>query len=57
MLKTIALAGVFFFVSAFSTATFSNAAPKKPTPSTKSVPSGQSTPQPKGWCYPPGCPC
>jgi hypothetical protein len=51
MLKTIALAGVFFFVSAVSAATFTNAAPKKPSQS------APSAPQPKGFCWPSGMPC
>jgi len=51
MLKTIALAGVFFFVSAISTTALTNASPKKPTVS------APTAPQPHGWCYPRGQPC
>src|SRR5262249_16773528 len=57
MLKTIALAGVFFFVSAISTSAFTNAAPKKPSQTSKPAPTGTTTPQPKGFCFPPGMPC
>jgi hypothetical protein len=51
MLKTIALAGVFFFASAISTTTLTKAAPRK------SSVSAPTAPQPQGFCYPRGQPC
>jgi hypothetical protein len=53
MLKTIALAGLFLFTSAVSTAATTSNAEKKLS-STQSVP---KAPQPKGFCRPLGNPC
>jgi hypothetical protein len=53
MLKSIALAGVFFFASAISTAAVSQASAKTARP----TPSAPTAPQPKGWCFPAGMPC
>jgi hypothetical protein len=53
MLKTIALAGIFIFTSAVSTAAVTSASQKKVS-STTSAP---TAPQPKGFCFPAGSPC
>jgi hypothetical protein len=53
MLKTIALAGLFVFTSAVSTAA-TTSTPEKKDSSTQSAP---KTPQPKGFCHPLGVPC
>jgi len=54
MLKTLALAGIFMFASAVSTAVVTNTAPQKKASSSKSAP---TAPQPKGFCFPPGNSC
>jgi hypothetical protein len=51
MLKGIALAGIFFFASAFSTAALSNAKPSKGSTVSPTAPA------PKGFCFPAGKPC
>jgi hypothetical protein len=53
MLKTIALAGLFVFTSAVSTAATTSNVEKKQS-STQSVP---KAPQPKGFCRPIGAIC
>jgi hypothetical protein len=52
MLKAIALAGIFLFTSAVSTAAVS---PQKRA--TKSAVGAPATPQPQGFCVPAGHPC
>lgn len=53
MLKTIALAGLFVFTSAVSTAATTTNVQRKDS-STQSAP---KAPQPKGFCLPRGLPC
>jgi hypothetical protein len=55
MLKAIALAGVFLFSSAFSMAA-TQSPPKKQTPAKSATDSSPTSPQPKGFCWPPGRP-
>jgi hypothetical protein len=50
MLKGIALAGIFFFASAISTAAVSST-------KTKTTQSAPKAPQPKGFCIPMGSVC
>jgi hypothetical protein len=50
MLKGIALAGIFFFASAVSTAAVSST-------KTRSTHSAPKAPQPKGFCIPAGTIC
>jgi len=54
MLKTLALAGIFMFASAVSTAAVTSTAPQKKARSTQTAP---TAPQPKGFCWPVGVPC
>jgi hypothetical protein len=53
MLKTIALAGIFIFSSAVSTAAVTSTSQKKE----KTTQSAPTAPQPKGFCFPGGAPC
>jgi hypothetical protein len=53
MLKTLALAGIFMFASAVSTAAVTSASQKR-AGSSQSAP---TAPQAKGFCYPVGVPC
>ena len=53
MLKTLALAGIFMFASAVSTAAVTSTSQKKAS-STQTAP---TAPQPKGFCIPVGMPC
>jgi hypothetical protein len=53
MLKTIALAGIFFFASAISMSAVTSAHGTK----AKSATSAPTAPQPKGFCFPSGTPC
>jgi len=52
MLKAIALAGIFLFPSAVSTAALKNST--KPITSSQPAP---TSPQPQGFCLPPGARC
>ena len=53
MLKTIALAGLFLFTSAVSTAAVMTSEKSKAGSSV----SAPAAPQPKGFCFPGGNPC
>jgi hypothetical protein len=56
MLKTIALAGIFVFTSAVSTAAVKEA-PQKAQKKVTSTQTPAPSPQPKGFCWPPGSGC
>jgi hypothetical protein len=53
MLKNIALAGIFFFSSAISTAAVTSTSQKK----VRSTQSAPTAPQPQGFCWPAGTKC